>query len=56
MQSAYMVLTLLMLVGISQLGSRLLPFIPVPILQIVLGTIVAWPALGVHVEFEPELF
>lgn len=56
MQSAYMVLTLLMLVGVSQLGSRLLPFIPVPILQIVLGTIVAWPALGVHVEFEPELF
>lgn len=56
MQSAYMVLTLLMLVGVSQLSSRFLPFIPVPILQIVLGAIVAWPALGFHVEFEPELF
>lgn len=56
MQSAYMVLTLLLLVGVSQLSSRFLPFIPVPILQIVLGAIVAWPALGFHVEFEPELF
>ena len=56
MQSAYMVLTLLILVAVSQIGSRLLPFIPVPILQIVLGTAVAWPALGFHVEFEPELF
>lgn len=56
MQSAYMVLSLLILVGISQLGSRLVPFIPVPILQICLGTIVAWPAFGLHVEFEPELF
>lgn len=56
MQSAYMVLTLLILVGVSQIGSRLIPFVPVPILQIVLGTVVAWPALGFHVEFEPELF
>lgn len=56
MQSAYMVLTLLLLVGVSQLSSRFLPFIPVPILQILLGAIVAWPALGFHVEFEPELF
>lgn len=56
MQSAYTVLTLLMLVGISQLSSRVLSFIPVPILQIALGAAVAWPALGIHVEFEPELF
>lgn len=56
MQSAYMVLMLLMLVGASQLSSRFLPFIPVPILQILLGAVVAWPALGFHVEFEPELF
>lgn len=56
MQSAYMVLSLLILVGISQLSCRLVPFIPVPILQICLGTIVAWPAFGLHVEFEPELF
>lgn len=56
MQSAYTVLTLLMLVGISQLSSRVLSFIPVPLLQIALGAVVAWPALGVHVEFEPELF
>ncbi len=56
MQSAYTVLSLLILVGISQLSCRLVPFIPVPILQICLGTIVAWPAFGLHVEFEPELF
>lgn len=56
MQSAYTVLTLLMLVGISQLSSRVLSFIPVPLLQIALGAVVAWPALGIHVEFEPELF
>lgn len=56
MQTVHMVLVLLMLVGASQVSSRFLPFIPVPILQIALGAIVAWPTLGVHVDFNPELF
>jgi CPA1 family monovalent cation:H+ antiporter len=55
MQTAYTVLILLMLVGISRLVARVVP-VPVPLLQIVAGALVAWPTLGLHVALDPELF
>ncbi|MGV8917542.1 MAG: Na+/H+ antiporter [Pseudomonas sp.] len=55
MQTAYTVLILLMLVGISRLVARLIP-LPLPLLQIIAGALVAWPALGLHVALDPELF
>lgn len=55
MQTAYTVLILLMLVGISRLVARVIP-LPLPLLQIAAGAILAWPTLGLHVALEPELF
>ena len=55
MQTAYTVLILLMLVGVSRLLGRLIP-LPLPLVQIAAGAVLAWPTLGLHVALEPELF
>ena len=55
MQSAYTVLILLMLVSVSKLVGRVLP-LPLPLVQIGAGALLAWPNLGLHVALDPELF
>ena len=55
MQSAYTVLILLMLVSVSKLVGRLIP-LPLPLVQIGAGALLAWPTLGLHVALDPELF
>lgn len=55
MQSAYTVLILLMLVSVSRLVGRLVP-LPLPLVQIAAGALLAWPTLGLHVALDPELF
>lgn len=55
MQTAYTVLILLMLVGVSRLLGRVIP-LPLPLVQIAAGAVLAWPTLGLHVALEPELF
>ena len=55
MQSAYTVLILLTLVSVSKLIGRVIP-IPLPLVQIGAGALLAWPSLGLHVALEPELF
>ncbi len=55
MQTAYTVLILLMLVTVSRLLSRVVP-VPLPLLQIAAGALLAWPTLGMHVALDPELF
>ncbi|WP_442109274.1 Na+/H+ antiporter [Pseudomonas sp. NUPR-001] len=55
MQSAYTVLILLMLVSVSKLVGRVIP-LPLPLVQIAAGALLAWPTLGLHVALDPELF
>lgn len=55
MQSAYTVLILLMLVSVSKLVGRVVP-LPLPLVQIAAGALLAWPTLGLHVALDPELF
>ncbi|WP_419711771.1 Na+/H+ antiporter [Pseudomonas sp. NFX224] len=55
MQTAYTVLILLMLVGVSRLIGRVVP-LPLPLVQITAGALLAWPTLGLHVALDPELF
>ncbi|KPG89369.1 sodium:proton antiporter [Pseudomonas sp. RIT-PI-q] len=55
MQTAYTVLILLMLVGVSRLLGRVIP-LPLPLVQISAGALLAWPTLGLHVALDPELF
>lgn len=55
MQSAYTVLILLTLVSVSKLVGRVIP-LPLPLVQIGAGALLAWPTLGLHVALDPELF
>ena len=55
MQTAYTVLIMLMLVGVSRLIGRMIP-LPLPLVQIGAGALLAWPTLGLHVALDPELF
>ena len=55
MQTAYTVLILLMLVSVSRLVGRVVP-LPLPLVQIAAGALLAWPTLGLHVALDPELF
>ncbi|MDE1165991.1 MAG: Na+/H+ antiporter [Pseudomonas sp.] len=55
MQTAYTVLILLMLVSVSRLVARVIP-LPLPLVQIAAGALLAWPTLGLHVALDPELF
>lgn len=45
------------MVSLSDLIRRLLPFkVPLPLLQIILGALLAFPSFGLHVDFDPDLF
>ncbi|EJM52645.1 NhaP-type Na+(K+)/H+ antiporter [Pseudomonas sp. GM48] len=55
MQTAYTVLILLMLVGVSRLVGRVVQ-LPLPLVQIAAGALLAWPTLGLHMALDPELF
>ncbi|GAA0853041.1 Na+/H+ antiporter [Bifidobacterium pullorum subsp. gallinarum] len=56
MEIFLMVLTFLVLVGISNIIHRFLPFIPVPLIQIALGIVAAYIRGFHHVSLNPELF
>jgi Na+/H+ antiporter len=57
MQTVFTVLILLFVVALSSTAVRLVPFaIPLPLIQIGLGALLATPFLGLHVSFVPEVF
>lgn len=57
MEIVFTVLILLLAVAVSGIGTHALPFkLPLPLVQIALGALLAWPRLGLHVTFDPEIF
>jgi CPA1 family monovalent cation:H+ antiporter len=57
MQTVFTVLILLLAVALSGTTARLLPFpVPLPLIQIAIGALLANPRLGLHVTFVPEVF
>ncbi|WP_109480775.1 Na+/H+ antiporter [Paraburkholderia sp. C35] len=57
MDIVFTVLILLLTVAASGVVVRLIPFkLPLPLVQIAFGALLAWPRLGLHVTFDPELF
>ncbi|WHL25053.1 MAG: Na+/H+ antiporter [Candidatus Blochmannia vicinus] len=57
MEIFFTILILTLVVSISGVITRVLPFqMPLPLMQIVLGALLAWPKFGLHVDFNPELF
>ncbi|NDL65114.1 Na+/H+ antiporter [Acerihabitans arboris] len=57
MEIFFTILILTLIVSLSGVITRILPFqIPLPLMQIALGALLAWPQFGLHVDFNPELF
>ncbi|MCM3783073.1 Na+/H+ antiporter [Neobacillus mesonae] len=50
------ILILLIIIGLSNIINRFIPFVPVPLIQIALGVIFEFIPIGVHLELNPELF
>lgn len=57
MSIVYTTLVLLLAVALSGVALRMLPIkLPLPLVQIAIGAILALPLFGLHVRFDPELF
>jgi len=57
MEIFFTILIMTLVVSLSGVITRMLPFqIPLPLMQIAIGALLAWPNFGLHVEFDPELF
>lgn len=57
MEIFFTILIMTLVVSLSGVITRILPFqIPLPLMQIAIGALLAWPQFGLHVEFDPELF
>jgi CPA1 family monovalent cation:H+ antiporter len=56
MEFFLLILLLLVIIGLSSFINHLLPYIPVPLIQIALGVLLASLPLGIHIPMEPELF
>lgn len=56
MEFFLIILLLLAIIGLSNFINHFMPYIPVPLIQITLGVLLAALPLGIHVPMEPELF
>src|ERR1700712_4393327 len=61
MEIVFTVLILMLAVALSGFATSLLPSalpftLPLPLIQIAIGACLAWPRLGLHVTFDPEIF
>ncbi|PLV58901.1 Na+/H+ antiporter [Erwinia sp. B116] len=57
MEIFFTILILTLVVSLSGVAARIIPFqIPLPLVQIAVGALLAWPTFGLHVDFDPELF
>jgi Na+/H+ antiporter len=56
METFLMVLSLLILIAISNILNRFIPFVPIPLIQILLGILLAFLPSGIHILLNPELF
>ncbi|WNN44007.1 MULTISPECIES: Na+/H+ antiporter [Winslowiella] len=57
MEIFFTILIMTLVVSLSGVAARIIPFqIPLPLVQIAAGALLAWPNFGLHVDFDPELF
>ncbi|MGV3346125.1 Na+/H+ antiporter [Enterobacteriaceae bacterium LUAb1] len=57
MELFFTILIMTLVVSLSGVVARIIPFqIPLPLVQIACGALLAWPTFGLHVDFDPELF
>ena len=56
MHTVEIVLLVLLLGALTGIAARYVRAIPLPLIQIGIGALIAWPQEGVHIGFDPEMF
>jgi len=56
MHTVEIVLLVLLLGALTGIVARYMRAVPLPLIQIALGALIAWPQKGLHIAFDPELF
>ena len=57
METFFTILIVILVVSLSGAIAQIMPFqIPLPLIQIITGALLAWPIFGLHVDFNPSLF
>ncbi|MGV7959806.1 Na+/H+ antiporter [Photorhabdus tasmaniensis] len=57
MEIFFTILILILVVSVSGVLTKVIPFrMPLPLVQIAMGALLAFPHFGLHVTFDPELF
>ena len=56
MHTVEIVLLVLLLGALTGIVARYIRAVPLPLIQIALGALIAWPQAGLHITFDPELF
>ncbi len=56
MHTVEIVLLVLMLGAVTGIAARYVRAIPLPLIQIGIGALIAWPQKGLHIAFNPDLF
>ena len=56
MEIFFTILIMTLVVSLSGWLHAYCPSGPLPLMQIAIGALLAWPTFGLHVEFDPELF
>lgn len=57
MEIFFTILIMTLIVSVSGVAASIMSFqVPLPLVQIFIGAILAWPKFGLHVDFNPELF
>ena len=56
MHTVETVLLVLMLGAVTGIAARYVRAVPLPLIQIAMGALIAWPQGGLHIAFDPELF
>lgn len=56
MHTVEIVLLVLLLGALTGIVARYVRAVPLPLIQIALGALIAWPQAGLHIAFDPELF
>ncbi|WP_342157546.1 cation:proton antiporter, partial [Proteus mirabilis] len=57
MEIFFTILIFILVVSVSGVITNVIPFrLPLPLIQIVIGALLAWPQVGLHDTFDPEHF
>lgn len=56
METFLIILIMLATIGLSNIVNHIVPFIPVPLIQIAFGFLIAIIPGGIHIQMEPDLF